>query len=147
MRHLRHPPYVHPHPSFASRSSSRLARPSKADRICDRGAKWLPVCFPLSGVIRTSRAIKLLHSLRDEAAGPGGVMWHCLAQGLCASSVWVGAGVTLSCIVLVWACLQLLAGQDSGLGWMYPQISPLCSLHVVYGVGLHRPCAQLPWIA
>jgi hypothetical protein len=88
--------------------------------------------------------MKLLDSLGDQAAGLGGVIWAIFDSGdLCE----LGVGLCRETSLAVSTCLPGLVEQDSGLVGMRPQMNPLCSLHIAYGVSLQSPCVSLPWIA
>jgi hypothetical protein len=71
-------------------------------------------------------AMKLLHSLGDEAAGPVGSRGHPLLQALCASLALGCVGAISSCTMLVWECLQSAVGRGFGLACVCPLTSMGC---------------------
>jgi hypothetical protein len=75
--------------------------------------------------------MKLLHSLGDQAAGLGGVMWAIFDSG---DQCELGVGLCREISLAVLTCLPGLVEQDSGLIGFRPQMNPLCSLHIAYEV-------------
>jgi hypothetical protein len=107
------------------------------------GAKQRPICeFSVESYGRLGQpALKLLHALGDEAAGPGRVDWASLAGALRNLCVGLCRGIFFA--VHVWECLQSPVGRGPRLACECPQMSidcfkvPVCDILLAYACHIH----------
>jgi hypothetical protein len=124
-RHFHHPPPSHQHPSCGCdngrRAAARRDQQKRAtdSRVETNGHLFVPFSVESYGRIGQP-ALKLLHALGDEAAGPGGVTRASLVAG----AFWeISAGLCRGNFFMYRACLGLIA-KASGTGFRAGMLCP-----------------------